>query len=52
MAWEDKAPAEPCVPPKQDANADGLLERLSHRVSQQNQEGSATTPTACQVPQQ
>jgi hypothetical protein len=51
MAWADKASAEPCVRLKSDANGDGLLKRLTYRVSQTSQDRSAATPMACQVPQ-
>jgi hypothetical protein len=50
MVWADKASAEPCVPLAHDANAHGLLERLTYRVSQKSQDRSAGAPTACQVP--
>lgn len=53
MAWADKAAAEPCIPLKHDANADGLLKRLTYRVSQQSQGSSAKAPdnaTVCQTP--
>jgi hypothetical protein len=50
MAWADRVSAEPCIPLKRDANADGLFKRLTYRVSQTSQDRSAATPAACQVP--
>jgi hypothetical protein len=57
MAWEGKAPADNCAPPSEQVHrGNGLLEGLSHRISQSNLEGNlaglngAPGKTACPAP--
>jgi hypothetical protein len=52
-AWEDQAPADNCGPPSQELHHGiGLLEGLSHRISQSNLEGLNGAPgkTSCRAP--
>ena len=49
-AWEDQAPADNCGPPGEELHHGiGLLEGLSHRISQSNLEGLNGAPgkTSC-----
>ncbi len=49
-AWEDQAPAENCGPPGEELHHGiGLLQGLSHRVSQNNLKGLNAAPgkTSC-----
>jgi hypothetical protein len=56
-AWEDQAPADHCGPPSEQLHhGNGLLEGLSHRISQSNFKGNleglngAPGKTSCPAP--